>query len=222
MVADSKQPESAPFPLLALTCQSLISTYSLRIQQLAAPPPGPDPHRALPLHSPKHPAASPRAHPTPGGTPQGSPRTQLARNLQRLNLPAADEAAPLSDACELPPTRRLPGPLLPPSSRPLFLLPKNPTSSFLYFPGVDILNRCAAPTEGTLDDVAGLREVKRSLRESVLFPLRFPHLFRGVRKPATAYLLYGPPGTGKTLLVQKMAAEAGFPLLSLSPSALLR
>lgn len=45
--------------------------------------------------------------------------------------------------------------------------------------------------------------------------------FKGIRQPARTFLLYGPPGTGKTLLVEKVAAEAGFMLLSVSPSMIL-
>lgn len=47
------------------------------------------------------------------------------------------------------------------------------------------------------------------------------HRFTGIRQPARTFLLYGPPGTGKTLLVEKVAAEAGFTLLSISPSMVL-
>lgn len=45
--------------------------------------------------------------------------------------------------------------------------------------------------------------------------------FKGIRQPARAFLLHGPAGTGKTLLVEKVAAEAGFMLLSISPSMIL-
>lgn len=45
--------------------------------------------------------------------------------------------------------------------------------------------------------------------------------FKGIRQPARTFLLYGPPGTGKTLLVEKVAAEAAFMLLSISPSMIL-
>lgn len=45
--------------------------------------------------------------------------------------------------------------------------------------------------------------------------------FKGMRQPARTFLLHGQPGTGKTLLVEKVAAEAGFMLLSVSPSMIL-
>lgn len=66
------------------------------------------------------------------------------------------------------------------------------------------------------------RSVKDELEEAVFLPLQHPHLFRGpIRSPPRTFLLHGPPGTGKTLLVEKVAAEAGFMLLSLSPSLIL-
>jgi SpoVK/Ycf46/Vps4 family AAA+-type ATPase len=64
--------------------------------------------------------------------------------------------------------------------------------------------------------------VKDELEEAVFLPLQHPHLFQGpIRTPARTFLLHGPPGTGKTLLVEKVAAEAGFMLLSVSPSMVL-
>ena len=49
------------------------------------------------------------------------------------------------------------------------------------------------------DIVAGLLQVKESLKEAVIWPTRFPQLFTGL-KPFNGILLYGPPGTGKCQL----------------------
>ena len=59
------------------------------------------------------------------------------------------------------------------------------------------------------DDVGGLDEAKRALREGIELPLRHPDAFRrlGIR-PAKGFLLFGPPGTGKTLLAKAVAREA--------------
>ncbi|KAL2128191.1 hypothetical protein VTI74DRAFT_9539 [Chaetomium olivicolor] len=66
------------------------------------------------------------------------------------------------------------------------------------------------------DDVAGLERAKEELQEAIIFPLRFPQLFKGSRKARRAILLYGPPGTGKSYLAKAVATEVEHTLFSIS------
>jgi len=58
------------------------------------------------------------------------------------------------------------------------------------------------------DDIGGLEDVKRELREAVELPMKKPEVFKRMGiKPVKGILLYGPPGTGKTLLARAVATE---------------
>ncbi|KAG7831764.1 hypothetical protein KL920_000099 [Ogataea angusta] len=70
-------------------------------------------------------------------------------------------------------------------------------------------------------DIAGLELAKEALKEAVILPVKFPHLFRGKRKPVSGILLYGPPGTGKSYLAKAVATEANSTFFSVSSSDLV-
>ena len=69
----------------------------------------------------------------------------------------------------------------------------------------------------TYDELGGLKNEVRKIREMVELPMKHPELFEkiGVEAPK-GVLLYGPPGTGKTLLAKAVAGETSAHFISLS------
>ena len=61
----------------------------------------------------------------------------------------------------------------------------------------------------TYEDLGGLEEEVKKIREMVELPLKHPEIFSrlGIEPPA-GVLLHGPPGTGKTLLAKAVANES--------------
>ncbi|MEK6886090.1 MAG: CDC48 family AAA ATPase [Nanoarchaeota archaeon] len=82
---------------------------------------------------------------------------------------------------------------------------------------VEISEDSGKSLEVTYEDIGGLTEEVKKIREMVELPLKHPEIFErlGV-EPPKGVLLHGPPGTGKTLLAKAVAAEteANFILLN--------
>ena len=74
----------------------------------------------------------------------------------------------------------------------------------------------------SFEDIGGLRDQVRELREVIELPLKNPELFKrvGVKAPK-GVLLYGPPGTGKTLLARAVAATLNVSFLKIVSSAII-
>ena len=59
------------------------------------------------------------------------------------------------------------------------------------------------PGNISYEEIGGLYDQIRLLRETIELPITNPELFKRVGiKPPKGVLLYGPPGTGKTLLAR--------------------
>lgn len=71
------------------------------------------------------------------------------------------------------------------------------------------------------EDVAGMENAKRALREAIILPMSRPDLFKGARKPWKGILMFGPPGCGKTYLCKAVASEVDSTFFSVSAANLI-
>lgn len=75
----------------------------------------------------------------------------------------------------------------------------------------------------TYEDIGGLREQIREIKEAVEYPLTKPELFKRVGiEPPKGVLLIGAPGTGKTLLAKAVANQTKATFIRLVGSELVQ
>jgi transitional endoplasmic reticulum ATPase len=74
----------------------------------------------------------------------------------------------------------------------------------------------------TWEDIGGLENVKRELKETVQYPVEHPEKFQKFGlSPSKGVLFYGPPGCGKTLLAKAIANECQANFISIKGPELL-
>ena len=70
----------------------------------------------------------------------------------------------------------------------------------------------AAKPTISFDDIAGMEEAKKSIREMVIYPLQHMDKAEALGlKPGGGVILYGPPGNGKTMIGKAIASELDAP-----------
>jgi transitional endoplasmic reticulum ATPase len=73
-----------------------------------------------------------------------------------------------------------------------------------------VTDHVGQPPAMDFDDVAGMDDLKETLRETIIKPLENPELYEeygiGVER---GFILHGPPGTGKTYITKCLAGELG-------------
>jgi len=88
-----------------------------------------------------------------------------------------------------------------------------------YIQSMEVIERPSIRYE----DIGGLSEQIRELREVVELPLKHPELFEEIGiEPPKGVLLYGPPGCGKTLLAKAVAAESNATFIAIVGSELVQ
>ncbi|KAF8675744.1 hypothetical protein HU200_047228 [Digitaria exilis] len=71
------------------------------------------------------------------------------------------------------------------------------------------------------ENIKGLENAKRLLKEAVVMPIKYPKYFTGLLSPWKGILLFGPPGTGKTMLAKAVATECKTTFFNISASSIV-
>jgi SpoVK/Ycf46/Vps4 family AAA+-type ATPase len=87
---------------------------------------------------------------------------------------------------------------------------------------VSIARPAVVPDKTRFIHIAGMEDLKKSIRLQIIEPFINPGLFAKFRKKAGGgILLYGPPGCGKTMLARAVANECNASFLSVGISEIL-
>ncbi|KAL0244198.1 hypothetical protein GEMRC1_008283 [Eukaryota sp. GEM-RC1] len=74
----------------------------------------------------------------------------------------------------------------------------------------------------TWDDIGGLEETKRELKEMIQYPIEYPDKYEQFGlSPSRGVLFFGPPGCGKTLLAKAIANECQANFISIKGPEML-
>ena len=67
----------------------------------------------------------------------------------------------------------------------------------------------------SFDEIIGLEDAKRAIKQDLIYPLQFPEKFERYNlKVGATTLLYGPPGTGKTTFAKAVASTVSVPFIN--------
>jgi transitional endoplasmic reticulum ATPase len=101
------------------------------------------------------------------------------------------------------------------NATPFIVLKTEPSGTVQIFEDTDIEAKDEAvhsesATKISYEDIGGLKEEIRTVREIIELPMKHPELFGRLGiEPPKGVLLHGPPGTGKTLIAKAVANESG-------------
>jgi transitional endoplasmic reticulum ATPase len=69
------------------------------------------------------------------------------------------------------------------------------------------------------NDLGGLFEIKQEIFSSMMYPLKYPDVYKQFGIPqSSGIMLHGPPGTGKTMIAKAAANDASANFIAVKPS----